>query len=75
MNNPIFQSLMNQLSSKSPQGYQIINTMMQNGGNPQAFLKQILGKASPEQMQGLLNQAKSFGCPDDVLKQIQNMKK
>lgn len=73
--NPILQNLMNQLQTKSPQGFQMVTQMMNNGGNPQAFLQQILGKTNPQQMQSLLNQAKSFGVPDNVLSQIQNMGK
>lgn len=74
MNNPIITMLMNQLQGKNPHGYQMINNMMTNGGNPEAFLKQIVSKASPEQMESLLKQAKNFGVPDNVLSQIQNMK-
>jgi hypothetical protein len=48
--------------------------MMQNNTNPEAMLKQVLGKATPEQRQQVLNQAKSYGAPDNILSQIQNMK-
>ena len=47
---------------------------MRSNGNPQAMLKQLLGNATPEQKQGLLNQAKSYGVPDNILSQLQNMK-
>lgn len=74
INNPLIQSLLGQLQGRSPQGYQFINSMMNNGGNPDAFLKQILGQISPEQKQQILNQAKGYGCPDSYLSHIQNMK-
>lgn len=72
--NPIINMLMQRLQGKNPGGYQMISQMMQNGGNPEAMLKQIFGNASPEQRQQVLNAAKSYGCPSDVLSKIQNMK-
>lgn len=47
---------------------------MQNNGNPQAILQQMMGNATPEQKQSLLEQAKGYGVPDNILSQIQNMK-
>lgn len=70
----IMQMLMSKLQTKNPQGYQFINTAMQNGGDPNAILKQMLGNATPEQKQTLITQAKNYGVPESILKQIQNMK-
>lgn len=72
--NPVIQMLMQRLQGSNPQGYQLVNNLMQNGGNPEGMLKQILSKSSPEQRQQILNQAKSYGAPNDVLSKIQNMK-
>lgn len=72
--NFIVQSLMNQLQRKNPQNYNFINEMMRNNGNPDAFIKQIFSKTSPEQKQAILNKAKDYGCPDDVLSHIQNLR-
>lgn len=72
--NPIIQVLMQRLQGSNPQGYQLVNNLMQNGGNPEGMLKQILGKANAEQKQQILNTAKSYGCPTEVLSKIQNMK-
>lgn len=47
---------------------------MRSNGNPMAFAKQIMSNASPEQRQNLLNQAKGYGVPDNILSQLQNMK-
>jgi hypothetical protein len=47
---------------------------MQSKSNPQGLVKQIMGNVSPEQKQSLLNQMKQYGCPDDILSQLQNMK-
>ena len=72
--NPIINMLMQRLQGKNPQGYNMVNQMMQNGANPEAMIKQIFGNASPEQRQQVLNTAKSYGCPQDVLSKLQNMK-
>ena len=52
----------------------MLNQMMHNGGNPQAMLKQLVGTANPQQLQGVIQQAKQYGVPDNVLSQLQNMK-
>jgi hypothetical protein len=38
------------------------------------MLKQLMGNMSNEQKGALLKQAKSYGCPDSILSQLQNMK-
>lgn len=70
----IMKSVMTKLQNTNPQGFQFIDQAMRSGGNPQALLNQMLGNASPEQKQSLLTQAKNYGCPDNILKQIQDMK-
>lgn len=72
--NPIMSMFMQRLQKANPQGYSMVNQAMQNGGDPNAMLKQVLGKASPEQRQQILNTAKSYGAPDSILSKIQNMK-
>lgn len=52
----------------------MINQAMQNNGNPEAMLNQMMNNISPEQKQSLLTQAKSYGVPDNILSKIQNMK-
>lgn len=47
---------------------------MKNNSNPQAILQQMFSGATPEQKQNLLNQAKNYGVPQDVLSRVQNMK-
>lgn len=59
---------------KMPQNFQTINALMQGKNNPQGLVKQIMGNVSPEQKQNLLNQMKQYGCPDNILSQLQNMK-
>ena len=59
---------------KMPQNFQTINALMQNKNNPQDLVNQIFGSISPEQKQNLLNQMKQYGCPENILSQLQNMK-
>ena len=59
---------------KMPQNFQTINALMQGKNNPQDLVNQIMGNISPEQKQNLLNQMKSYGCPNDLLSKLQNMK-
>lgn len=66
---------MNQLKVQNPQMFQQISQIRANGADPRALLQQMVGNSNPQQMQGILNQAKSFGVPDNILTQIQNMKK
>lgn len=66
---------MNQLKAQNPQMFQQISQLRANGANPKAILQQMVGNSTPEQMQNILGQARNFGVPDDVLTQIQNMKR
>jgi len=70
----IIQTMMNQMKVKMPKNFQVAQNLMQNNGNPQGLVKQIMGNISPEQKQGLLNQMKQYGCPENILSQLQNMK-
>lgn len=70
----IIQTMMNQMKIKMPQNFQTINALMQNNGNPQGLVKQMMGNMPTEQKQNLLNQMKQYGCPENILSQLQNMK-
>ena len=70
----IIQTMMNQMKVKMPKNFQLAQNLMQSNGNPQGLVKQIMGNISPEQKQNLLNQMKQYGCPNDLLSQLQNMK-
>lgn len=59
---------------KLPQNFQVAQNLMQNKNNPQDLVNQIMGNISPEQKQNLLNQMKQYGCPDNILSKLQNMK-
>ena len=74
MPNQIIQMLIKQLQTRNPQGFQTVQNLMQNKSNPQALLQQMMSNATPEQKQSLLNQAKQYGVPQDILSKVQNMK-
>lgn len=59
---------------KMPQNFQTINALMQNKNNPQDLVNQIMSNLNQEQKQNLLSQMKQYGCPDNILSQLQNMK-
>jgi len=59
---------------KLPQNFQVAQNLMQNKNNPQDLVNQIMGSINPEQKQNLLNQMKQYGCPENILSQLQNMK-
>lgn len=65
---------MGQLQSRNPQMASQINQAMNSGANPKNLIKQMMGNVDNSQMQSILNQAKQFGCPDNILNQIQNIK-
>ena len=70
----VIQTLMEQMKVKNPQGYQFVINLMQNNGDPSAVLNQIIGNATPEAKQNLLNQGKNYGVPNEILSKLQNSK-
>ena len=47
---------------------------MQNNGNPQALVQQIMKNATPQQRENLFKQCKQYNVPNEILAQLQNMK-
>ena len=70
----IVQTLMNQLKMKNPKGFQTINALMQNNGNPETMIQQMFKNSTTEQRQNILNQAKNYGAPTEILAKLQNIK-
>ena len=62
------------LQQINPQGFQKISQMMQNNVDPKGIIQQWYSKANDEQKQNLFKISKQWGCPDNVLSQIQNFK-
>ena len=54
--------------------FQAISQAQSNGVNPQDMIRQMMGNVNSQQMQNIMQQAKSMGCPDNILNQIQNFK-
>lgn len=50
--------------------FQMLEKAQQSKSNPMEMFKQITNKYTPEQMQQLMNTAKQYGVPDEVIKQI-----
>ena len=59
---------------KNPQGYQLVNNLMQNNGNPETMIQQMFKNSTTEQRQNILNQAKNYGVPTEILAKLQNIK-
>jgi hypothetical protein len=72
MQNPMITMLINQAKSKNPQAFRLYEQMRSGNSNPMDILKQITSKFTPEQMNGLMSQAKAVGISDDTLRQVQN---
>lgn len=65
---------MNQYQMKDPQGFQNLNQLMLNGGNPEKLIRQEMQKINPSEVQNILIQARNLGVPENLLAQIQNMR-
>lgn len=74
MNQGLMQTLMSILQVRSPQGFQRMQQMINAKQDPNALVKQVMGNMPPQQKQAILQQAKSYGCPNEILSKIQNMK-
>lgn len=70
----LVQTMMSQLKSRNPEMHRSISQAMENGVDPQQFMKQISQNATPEQMQEVLVKSKQLGVPENILSQIQNIK-
>ena len=72
MNNMMVQMLLQKVKTNNPSGYQMVNQLMQSGGNPMGILQQVLGNKSNEQLNSFFGQARNMGFSDDLLRQVQN---
>ncbi len=70
----IIQTMLNQLKMKNPKEFQTINALMQNNGNPEIMIQQMFKNSTTEQRQNILNQAKNYGVPTEILAKLQNIK-
>lgn len=65
---------MGQLQPRNPQMAGQIQQAMNNGANPQALMKQMMGNMDNNQIQQVMTQARQYGVPDNILNQMQNIK-
>ena len=64
--------LQNQYKSKFPGVFSTLEQLKSENADPMGVLGQLTSKFSPQQMQGFMRTAKSFGVPDELLNQLQN---
>jgi len=67
--------LMNRLKSTNPQMYNMILTASNNGASFKDLVKQKMKGTSDEDYQKVVQSAKTFGVPDEVLKELEGFKK
>lgn len=71
----IMKSVMTRLQNINPQGFQLVDQAIKNGGNPLGIWQQISKQMNPSQLQGILNNAGQYGCPQSVINQFQGINK
>ena len=74
MQNQLISMMMNQLKMKQPQMFQLVEQARKNQSNAMEMFRDVTKNYSPEQMENLINRAKQFGVPEEVLQNIQNQK-
>lgn len=74
MNAPLQTILLNQMRAKNPEGYKAVIEAQSKGTSPQQLVREMMQKASPEQIQQMVSQAQSIGVPDSVIQELQNFK-
>lgn len=74
MKNQLITMMMNQLKMKQPQMFQLVEQARKNQSNPMEMFKDVTKNYTPEQMDNLINRARQFGIPEEVLQQVQSQK-
>ena len=54
----------------NPQGFQMLQQMMQTNGDPMPLIQGILGNKTPEQLDSFFNTAKQMGISDTDIQQM-----
>lgn len=55
------QMAMNMLKQKNPEGYQMLQQMMNSGQDPQKILNDMTSRMNPQQMEQIKQMASQFG--------------
>ena len=69
--NMLNQQLLSQARQKNPQAFRLVEEMQKSNSNPKDILDQMTKNLNKEQMESFMSYAKSYGVPDDILKQLQ----
>lgn len=56
----------------NPQGFQMVQQVMQNNGDPMTLAQGILGNKTPEQLDSFFNAAKQMGVSDVDIQQVRD---
>ena len=56
----------------NPQGFQMLQQMMQTNGDPMPLIQGILGNKTPEQLDSFFNTAKQMGISDTDIQQVKD---
>lgn len=72
---PIMRMFMTKLQNINPRGFQFVDEAIKSGGNPIGIWQQLSSKMDPNQIQGILNNAGQYGCPQSIINQFQGINK
>lgn len=63
---------MGKLKQSNPEAYNMINTAMKSGKDPEKFMNELIRERniSPEQLARIKENARSYGAPEDILKKL-----
>ena len=63
---------MGKLKQSNPEAYNMINTAMKSGKNPETFMHELIKERnlSPEQIARIKENARSYGAPEDILNKL-----
>lgn len=56
----------------NPQGFQMLQQMMQTNGDPMPLIQGILGNKTPEQLDSFFNTVKQMGISDTDIQQVKD---
>lgn len=56
----------------NPQGFQMIQQMMQSNGDPMTLAQGILGNKTPEQLDSFFNTVKQMGISETDIQQVRD---
>ena len=54
--------------------FQLVEQARKNQSNPMEMFRNVTKNYTPEQMDNLINRARQFGIPEEVLQKVQSQK-